>query len=28
VALHIRAPDGNVYEIIHDPQHAARAGGA
>jgi catechol 2,3-dioxygenase-like lactoylglutathione lyase family enzyme len=24
-SLHLRAPDGNVYEIVHDPDHTARA---
>ncbi len=24
-SLHIKAPDGNVYEIVHDPDHAKRA---
>jgi hypothetical protein len=23
-AVHIRAPDGNVYEIVHDPDHETR----
>ncbi len=23
-AVHVRAPDGNVYEIIHDPEYEAR----
>lgn len=27
-SLHIRAPDGNVYEIVHDPDHERRARGA
>ena len=25
VSLHLRAPDGNVYEIIYDPDRAARS---
>lgn len=25
VSVHLRAPDGNVYEIIHDPDHEGRA---
>jgi len=24
-AVHFRAPDGNVYELVHDPEHEARA---
>jgi catechol 2,3-dioxygenase-like lactoylglutathione lyase family enzyme len=24
-SLHLRAPDGNVYEIVHDPDHERRA---
>ena len=24
-SVHFRAPDGNVYELVHDPQHEARA---
>ncbi len=24
-SLHVRAPDGNVYELVHDPDHAKRA---
>lgn len=24
-SLHVRAPDGNVYEIVHDPDHEKRA---
>ena len=26
-SIHLRAPDGNVYELVHDPQHAERAAG-
>lgn len=25
-SVHFRAPDGNVYELVHDPEHEARAG--
>jgi predicted enzyme related to lactoylglutathione lyase len=25
-AIHFRAPDGNVYEVLHDPARAARRG--
>ena len=25
MSVHLRAPDGNVYEIVHDPDHATRA---
>lgn len=24
-SLHLQGPDGNVYELVHDPAHAARA---
>jgi predicted enzyme related to lactoylglutathione lyase len=24
--VHFRAPDGNIYELVYDPQHEARAG--
>ena len=24
-AIHFRAPDGNVYELVHDPGHERRA---
>ena len=23
-SVHFRAPDGNVYELVHDPQHETR----
>jgi catechol 2,3-dioxygenase-like lactoylglutathione lyase family enzyme len=25
-SVHVRGPDGNVYELVHDPHHATRAG--
>ena len=24
-SVHFRAPDGNIYEIVHDPDHETRA---
>lgn len=24
-SIHVRAPDGNVYEIVHDPDHETRS---
>ncbi len=27
-SVHLRAPDGNVYELVHDPRYAARAASA
>ena len=26
-SVHFRAPDGNIYELVHDPTHQERAGG-
>ena len=26
-SVHVRAPDGNVYEIVHDPDHETRGRG-
>ena len=26
-SIHFRAPDGNIYELVHDPDHEARARG-
>ncbi len=26
-SVHFRAPDGNVYELVHDPMHETRAAG-
>jgi hypothetical protein len=23
--VHVRGPDGNIYELVHDPDHEARA---
>ena len=28
VSVHVRGPDGNVYELIHDPMHEERGSGA
>lgn len=25
-SVHFRAPDGNIYELVYDPQHEERAG--
>ncbi len=24
-SLHVRAPDDNIYEIVHDPDHGTRS---